>query len=78
MKYDLQAMYRSPAGQKRIDIIGALRERGYVLARQGRHEIRSNGQGAVVPVPRTLKGTGTIRSIVRVMIEAEGGEAVDG
>lgn len=38
------------------------------MVREGKHEIWARGH-AEVQLPRTLKGTGTIRAIIRRMIE---------
>jgi predicted RNA binding protein YcfA (HicA-like mRNA interferase family) len=71
MKHDLERMRANPGSVDRRDLISALRERGYVLARQGKHEIWSDGRTAPLAIPRTLKGTGTVRKILDQMIEAE-------
>ena len=70
MPQNLQAMRESPGSVRRRDLVRALRENGWELARQGaKHQVWARGR-AVVMVPRTLKGTGTIRQIVDQIIAA--------
>ena len=57
---------------KRADLVTALRENGFVVKRRGgKHEIWSNGAVSLI-VPRSLKGVGTIRQIVDVIIASRG------
>ena len=61
-------MRRNPGSVKRRQLVAALRARGWVVVREGKHEIWANS-GAEVQLPHTLKGIGTIRSIVKRVIE---------
>ncbi|MBT5775103.1 MAG: type II toxin-antitoxin system HicA family toxin [Dehalococcoidia bacterium] len=65
---ELDQMRRNPGSVKRRQLVAALRARGWVVVREGKHEIWANG-GTEVQLPHTLKGTGTIRSIVKRVIE---------
>ena len=71
--YELDQMQRNAGSVKRRKLVAALRARGWTLVREGKHEIWAN-RGAEVQVPRTLKGTGTIRSIIKRMIELGEGD----
>ena len=68
---DLRSMLLNAAGVSRAEIVTALRQRGYRIARQGKHEIWSDGRGSIIPVPRRLRGPGTKRAILRAMIAAD-------
>ncbi len=70
MNTDLDRMLRHPGSVKRRELVAALVERGWVVARESKHQIWAHGS-ATVQVPHTLKGTGTIRAIVKRIIEVE-------
>jgi hypothetical protein len=78
MKRDLRAMLGAVGSQKKSDIVAALKERVYSIARKSKHEIWSNGEGSIIPVPRTLKGVGTVRRILELLIDAEESEENNG
>ena len=66
---DLERMRRNPGSVSRRDLVAALREAGFEVARtQGKHEIWKSGPFKVA-VPRTLKGSGTVRQIVEFIVE---------
>jgi hypothetical protein len=65
---ELEQLRRNPGSVKRRQLVAALRSRDWVVVREGKHEIWARGQ-AEVQLPRTLKGTGTIRAIIKRMIE---------
>jgi len=65
-------MRRNPGSVKRRDLVAALRARGWELVREGKHEIWALG-AAEVQVPRSLKGTGTIRAVIKRIIEVGDG-----
>ena len=70
MPQNLQTMRENPGSVKRRDLVQALRENGWALAREGaKHEVWVKGT-ATVMVARALKGTGTIRRIVDLIIAA--------
>ena len=70
MPQNLQTMREHPGSVKRRDLVQALRENGWEPAREGaKHQIWAKGT-AVLMVPHTLKGTGTIRQIVDQIIAA--------
>ncbi len=71
MPVDLDNMRRHPGSVNHRDLTRALTEHGWELARTaGKHEVWVKGS-ALVMVPRTVKGTGTIRRILDVMIANE-------
>ena len=70
MNPDLERMYRNPAGVKRRDLVTALRRHGWHVVRESKHQIWANGP-AEVQVPQKLKGLGTVRAIIKRMIEVE-------
>ena len=65
---ELEQFRRNPGSVKRRQLVSALAARGWVVVREGKHEIWANG-AAEVQLPRTLKGTGTVRAIVKRTIE---------
>lgn len=66
---DLETMRRNPGSVSKRDLDAALRENGWVLERQGaKHEIWSKGDAYSQRVPRSLKGTGTIRRLIETII----------
>ena len=65
---ELDQMRRNPGSVKRRNLVSALSARGWVVVREGKHEIWAKA-GAELQLPHTLKGTGTIRSIIKRMIE---------
>jgi hypothetical protein len=68
MPLDLSRMRANSGSVDRRQLALALRENGFQLAREGaKHEVWSNGTVSVA-VPRTLKGIGTIRRILDVVI----------
>ena len=70
---DLETMRRNPGSVSRRDLVAALREHGWALDRQdGKHEVWKRPGGGRIAVPRTLKGTGTVRRIVEQMMEQVG------
>lgn len=72
MPADLQRMRANPGGVTKRALVAALREHGFTLARRGgKHEVWSNGAVSVM-VPRSLKGVGTVRRILDVMIASGG------
>ncbi|MEX2228501.1 MAG: type II toxin-antitoxin system HicA family toxin [Dehalococcoidia bacterium] len=77
MSNDLRGMLRNAAGQRRAEIAAALRDHGYRIARQGTHEIWTNGRGSIIPVPRRIRGVGTKRAIIRAMIAADAEDVDD-
>ena len=67
---DLKRMRRNPGSVSRRDLVAVLREAGFELARtQGKHEIWKRGP-VKIAVPRTLKGTGTVRGIIEAIVMA--------
>ncbi len=67
---DLDRMQRNPSTVTRRDLVAALRDAGFELARtRGKHEVWKHG-AVKIAVPRTLKGSGTTRSIVEAVTEA--------
>lgn len=67
---DLERRRRNPGSVPRRDLVAALREAGYELARtHGKHEVWKRGP-IKIAVPRTLKAPGTVRGIVEVMVAA--------
>ena len=67
---DLETMRRNPGSVSRRDLIAALHENGWVLDRTtGKHQIFMKGARRAA-VPHTLKGTGTIRALVEIIIES--------
>lgn len=70
MTASLDQMRRNPGSVKRRDLVAALTEHGWTVARESKHQIWTNGS-ATVQVPHTLKGVGTVRAIVKRMIEVE-------
>lgn len=73
MSPDLERMRRNPGTVKRRDLVGALRERGWVVVRESKHQIWARGS-VEVQVPHSLKSKWTVQGIVKRMIEAEEGE----
>ena len=73
MSHDLEQMRRNPGSVKRRDLLGALRERGWVLVRESKHQIWATGS-VEVQVPHSLKSKWTVQGIVKRMIEVEEGE----
>jgi hypothetical protein len=73
----IERIARSPGGTTKTDLERALRAAGWWLQRQGsKHEIWTNGS-ETVPVPRTPKGTWTIKKVAQSVLtaeEANGGE----
>ena len=69
---DLERMRRNPGSVSRRELVAALREAGFEVARQSKHETWAKGDH-VVTVPWTPKGSGTIRAIVTTIIEARKG-----
>ena len=63
----LERMYRNPGSVQRRSLIAELGAHGWELARRARgHDIYAKpGWPEVIAVPARLKGTGTIRRIVR-------------
>ena len=74
---DLERMYRNPGSVSRRQLLHAIEERGWVLARKAQgHDIYAKaGWATILSVPVRLRGTGTIRSIVR---ELQSEEALSG
>jgi hypothetical protein len=57
---------------KRRELVAALGERGWVVLRESGEQIWGHPSTTVLNrVPRTLEGAGTIRAILRLMIEVE-------
>ena len=63
----LVRLYRNPGSVHRRTLVAALEEHGWRLVRraQGHDVYAKTGWPEVVAVPARLKGTGTIRRIVR-------------
>ncbi|MCY4455038.1 MAG: type II toxin-antitoxin system HicA family toxin [Chloroflexi bacterium] len=63
----LDRMYRNPGSVHRRALVAALESHGWRLVRRSRgHDVYAkSGWAEVVAVPARLKGTGTIRRIVR-------------
>ncbi len=72
LKYDLDRLLRNPGSVKRRALVAALSERGWMVLRESGEQIWEHpSTSALNRVPRTLKGAGTIRAIIRLMIEVE-------
>ena len=69
---DLQRLYRSPGSVSRRTLVAALDGRGWALVRRAQgHDIYAKaGWPEIISLPARLKGTGTIRRIVR-QLQAE-------
>ena len=63
----LDHLYRNPGSVRRRELVSVLELRGWQLVRRARgHDIFAKaGWPEVVALPARLKGTGTIRRIVR-------------
>lgn len=70
---DLEQIYRNPGSVAPRQLVRAIEERGWELARKAQgHDIYANaGWPEIISVPTSLKGTGTIRRIVRQLQNEE-------
>ena len=66
-------MLRNPAAVSRSDIESALTERGWTFLRERKHRTWAKGARRIA-IPKTLKGMGTIRGILKDALEAEGAD----
>ena len=69
---DLQRLYRSPGSVSHRTLVAAIEARGWTRIRRAQgHDIYGKaGWPEVISLPSRLKGTGTIRRIVR-QLQAE-------
>ncbi len=70
---DLERMYRNPGSVSRRQLVRAIEERGWELARKARgHDIYAkSGWANIISVPTRLRGTGTIRRLIRELQNEE-------
>lgn len=70
----LDRLYRNPGSVRRRELVAALESRGWQLVRRARgHDIFAKaGWPEAIALPARLKGTGTIRRIVRQIQIEEG------
>jgi predicted RNA binding protein YcfA (HicA-like mRNA interferase family) len=64
-------MLRRPGNVTRDDLEAALNERGWTFLRERKHRTWAKGPRRIA-IPKTLKGTGTIRGILKEALDAEG------